>query len=241
MDRNTQGFTSYWRNTLADADSGKGAFERKDDDLFTRWMDVSAGKLNEEIVHSFFDGEDIQVKTVEVILRPQVWIRLLKHGKERTAGAPGIVTPLVTSALLNREGFLFPISPTTIPRDLLEPLPKGTFSIGEMTDYDKFKTTHDSITFGTGDEQCEETDEQRAERYARYQQLWQKYLKDTDELLKYVAGKWLASPEQYEPAGYGYVIKSKQPSGASRHILPLYDHLLMCKKEVPLMACFASK
>lgn len=243
MDSNTQGFTSYWRNSLADAESGKGAFERKDDDSFVRWMTVEAGKLSEEIVHSFFDDEDDAVKTVEVLLRPQVWIRQLKHGKERTAGAPGIVTPLVTSALLNREGFLFPISPATISRDLLEPLPKGTFSIGEMTEYDKYKTTHDSITFGPGDEdeQHQETDEQRVERYARYQQLWQKYLKDTDKLLKYVAGKWLASPEQYEPAGYGYVIKANQPGGASIHILPMYDHLLSCKKEVPLLARFASK
>lgn len=243
MDSNTQGFTSYWRNTLADAESGKGAFERKDEDSFTQWMNVAAGRLNEEIVHSFFDGEDVQVKTVEVLLRPQVWIRLIKHGKERTAGAPGFITPLVTSALLNREGFLFPTSPATIPRDLLEPLPKGTFSIGEMEQYDKYKTTHNSIAFGPGDEdeQREETEEQREERYARYQQLWQKYLKDTDELLKHVAGKWLASPEQYEPAGYGYVIKANQPGGASIHILPMYDHLLSCKKEVPLLARFASK
>lgn len=34
MDSNTQGFTSYWRNSLADAESGKGAFERKDEDSF---------------------------------------------------------------------------------------------------------------------------------------------------------------------------------------------------------------
>lgn len=243
MDSNTQGFTSYWRNTLADAESGKGAFERKDEDSFTRWMDVDRGRLGEEIVQSFFEGEDEQVKTVEVLLRPQVWIRLLKHGKERTAGAPGIVTPLVTSALLNREGFLFPASLATIPRDLLEPLPKGTFSIGEMAEYDRYKTTHDSITFGPGDEDelREEIDEQRAERYARYQQLWQKYLKDANELLKYVAGKWLASPEQYEPACYGYIIKANQSGGASIHILPMYDHLLSCKKEVPLLARFAAK
>lgn len=243
MDINTQGFTSYWRNTLADAESGKGAFERKDEDSFTQWMDVDQGRLDEEIVQSFFEGEDEQVKTVEVLLRPQVWIRLLKHGKERTAGAPGIVTPLVTSVLLNREGFLFPKSPATIPRDLLEPLPKGTFSIGEMAEYDKYKTNHDSITFGPGDEgdQREETDEQRAERHARYKQLWQKYLKETKELLKSVAGKWLDSPEQYEPAGYGYVIKANQPGGASIHILPMYDHLLSSKKEVPLLSRFASK
>ena len=243
MDSNTQGFTSYWRNTLADAESGKGAFERKDEDSFTQWMNVDQGRLGEEIVQSFFEGEDEQVKTVEVLLRPQVWIHLLKHGKERTAVAPGIVTPLVTSALLNREGFLFPASPATIPRDLLEPLPKGTFSIGEMAEYDKYKTTHDSITFSPGneDELHEETDEKRAERYARYQQLWQKYLKDSDELLKHVAGEWLASPEQYEPAGYGYIIKANQSGGASIHILPMYDHLLSCKKEVPLLARFASK
>jgi len=35
MSSNTQGFTSYWRNTLADAESGKGVFERKDDVSFT--------------------------------------------------------------------------------------------------------------------------------------------------------------------------------------------------------------
>ncbi|EBT3817819.1 DNA helicase I, partial [Salmonella enterica] len=34
MDSNTQGFTSYWRNSLADAEFGKGAFERKDEDSF---------------------------------------------------------------------------------------------------------------------------------------------------------------------------------------------------------------
>ncbi|MCO7255518.1 AAA domain-containing protein [Dickeya oryzae] len=243
MDSNTQGFTSYWRNTLADAESGKGAFERKDEESFTQWMDVDQGRLSEELVQSFFDGEDDQVKSVEVLLRPQVWIRLLKHGKERTAGAPGIVTPLVTSALLSREGFLFPKSPATIPRDLLEPLPKGTFSIGEMAEYDKYKTTHDSITFGPCDEDelREETDEQQAERHARYQQLWQKYLKESDDLLKNVAGKWLDTHEQYESAGYGYVIKANQPGGASIHILPMYDHLLSCKKEVPLLARFASK
>lgn len=245
MDSNTHGFTSYWRNSLADAESGKGAFERKDEASFTQWTDITTGRLNEGIVQSFFKDEDDEVKAVGVLLRPQAWSRLLKHGKERTAGAPGIVTPLVTSALLNREGFLFPTAPATIPRDLLEPLPKGTFSIGEMAEYDKYKTTHDLITFGSGDEDehCEETNEQRAERHARHQQLWQKYLKESGDLLKNVAGKWVDTHEQYELAGYGYVIKAKanQPGGASIHILPIYDHLLSCKKEVPLLKRFASK
>ncbi|CDG20063.1 protein of unknown function [Xenorhabdus poinarii G6] len=45
MDSNTQGFVSYWRHSLADAESGKGAFERKDMDKFTRWMAISTGWL----------------------------------------------------------------------------------------------------------------------------------------------------------------------------------------------------
>lgn len=242
MDINTQGFASYWRNSLADAESGKGAFERRDTDAFTQWMDITTGRLNEEIVRAFFEGEGDTVKTVEVLLRPQAWIRLVQHGKERTAGAPGIVTPLVTSALLNREGFLFPTGATTIPRDLLEPLPKGTFSIGEMAQYDKYKTTHNSTTFGEDDEQqgLEENDEQRAERYAKHQLQWQRYLTESKSLLKNVAETWLSTHEQYEPAGYGYVIKANQPGGASIHILPMYDHLLSCKKEVPLLTRFAS-
>ncbi len=111
-----------------------------------------------------------------------------------------------------------------------------------MAQYDKYKTTHNSATFTEDDEQPrrEENDEQRAERHVRYQKQWQKYLKESDDLLKNVAEKWVATHEQYEPAGYGYVIKANQPGGASIHILPLYDHLLMCKKEVPLLARFAS-
>lgn len=242
MDRNTLGFASYWRNSLADAESGNGAFEDKNANNFTQWMDITTGRLNEDIVHAFFEGESSEIKTIKVLLRPKVWLRLRKHGKERMAGAPDIVTPLVTSALLNREGFLFPSAPTTIPRDLLEPLPKGTFSIGEMAQYDKYKTTHNSATIEVDDEQQidAEDDEHRAVRYAKHQQNWQKFLKESNDLLNNVAGLWSATHEQYEPAEYGYIIKTNQTGGASHHIISLYDHLSVCKKEVPLLSRYAS-
>ena len=130
MDENALGFTSYWRNSLADAESGKGSFERKDAKNFTHWHGIAAGRLDEAIVSKFFKGEKDDVETVDVILRPKVYFRLLQHGKDRSAGAPDIVTPIVTPALLSREGFLYPTPATSIPRDLLEPLPKGAFSIG---------------------------------------------------------------------------------------------------------------
>ena len=57
MDENALGFTSYWRNSLADAESGKGSFERKDAKNFTHWHGIAAGRLDEAIVSKFFKGE----------------------------------------------------------------------------------------------------------------------------------------------------------------------------------------
>lgn len=54
MDENALGFTSYWRNSLADAESGKGSFERKDAKNFTHWHGIAAGRLEEAIVSKFF-------------------------------------------------------------------------------------------------------------------------------------------------------------------------------------------
>lgn len=71
MDENALGFASYWRNSLADAESGKGSFERKDAKNFTHWHGIAAGRLDEAIVSKFFKGEKDDVETVDVILRPK--------------------------------------------------------------------------------------------------------------------------------------------------------------------------
>lgn len=58
---------------------------------------------------------------------------------------------------------LYPTPATSIPRDLLEPLPKGAFSIGEIGQYDKYKTIHTSfsIDFDDSVDKTAETDEER--------------------------------------------------------------------------------
>lgn len=242
MDSNTKGFTSYWRNTLADADSGKGAFKSDDTDKLSQWRDAEGGQLEAEFVRKCFAGEDASVKTVELMLRPQVWILQRQHGKQLAGGIPEVVTPLLLSARLNREGFLLPAAAATIPRDLLEPLPQGVFSVGEMAQYDQYLTTHSSEPFASEQEPepGNETEEQQAQRHAGYQQRWQTYLKQSDELLAHVAGHWLATHEQYERADYGLVTKEALAGGAGFHILAMYDHLLKSKQEVPLLSRFAA-
>ncbi len=82
MDKNALGFASYWRNSLADAESGKGSFKRKDAQNFTHWHGIAAGRLDEAIVSKFFEGEKDDVETVDVILRPKVYFRLtIRNGQ----------------------------------------------------------------------------------------------------------------------------------------------------------------
>lgn len=122
-------------------------------------------------------------------------------------------------------------------------MPKGAFSIGEIGQYDKYKTIHTSfsINFDDSIDKTAETDEEREARYAALQQEWRQYLDDSERLLKNVAGDWIKNPEQYELAEHGYIVKTAQSGGASFHILSLYDHLLVCKKDVPLFNRFASR
>ncbi|EHD23390.1 MULTISPECIES: AAA domain-containing protein [Brenneria] len=245
MDADSLRFAAYWRNSLADAESGLGAFERKNVDIFTQWsaVDIDAGQLDEDSVNAFFSDEDQEVKTVEVVLRPKVYFRLLQHGQERIASAPAVVTPLVTSALLSRAGYLYPTPATSIPRDLLEPLPKGTFSLGEVAQFDRYKTTHTSVSIKYNEipDEESESEAQREARQERYLWQWRHYLEDCDQLLEVVAGEWITNHPQYEAAQYGYVVKKTQPQGAAKHILALYDHLPIGKPDSPLFKRFASQ
>lgn len=235
---------SYWRNSLADAESGKGALENQDIKDFDKWANVSSGRLDSAITERYFYEEKSDVKTVDVVLRPKVFILLIKHGKERLASSPAFVTPLVTLAKINREGFLFPTSTTIIPRDLLEPLSHGSFSIGEISVYDKYKTktanTLSSIYYDESYLEKEEIEEEKQKRYEEYFQGWKSYLEDSSNLLNNIAGSWIKTHEEYELADYGYITKKTKPSGASTHILSLYDHLLINKKDAPLFNQFAS-
>ena len=66
MDENALGFASYWRNSLADAESGKGSFERKDAKNFTHWHGIAAGRLDEAIVSKFFEGEKNLASSISI-------------------------------------------------------------------------------------------------------------------------------------------------------------------------------
>lgn len=245
MDASALGYVAYWRNSLADAEFGQGAFTKDDTEAFSTWCstDIAAGCVDKETVAQFFLAEPADVKEVKVVLRPCVYIRLLQHGKEPIAGAPSIITPLVSPAVLTRDGYFRSASGAIIPRDLLEPLPKGTFSIGDIEQFDRYKTLNNTVVF-ISDDQGDGTQENNSEHQEtgleRFRQRWNAYLRDCDGLLHAVAGDWLKEHEQYEKAEYGFILKKTQPNGASKHVIALYDHLLTRKPSLPLLMRFAS-
>ena len=77
---------------------------------------------------------------MDVVIRPQVYAARTEHGKQQSNGVPDIVTPLVTPAVLDRDGRLYPCRGTVVPRDLLEPLERGSFAIGSVSALDTFLT-----------------------------------------------------------------------------------------------------
>ncbi|MBS9443785.1 DNA helicase [Photorhabdus heterorhabditis] len=245
MDSNSLAFAAYWRNSLADAVFGQGAFTKKDTQIFSRWSpsDIRNGRLNDDTVKQFFISEPNDVQSVSVILRPQVYLRLIEHGEERTSGAPSVITPLITPAVLSRDGYLYPTSETVIPRDLLEPLAKGTFSIGDIAQFDNWKTVnHVSAIHFYEDVQISNSNSQQTkqEKIERFQKQWQEYQNDCNELLKAVAGDWQGNDHQYERSQNGFIIKKMHPGGTNKHIIAFYDHMLQTKQVPPLFARFAS-
>ncbi len=141
MDGDSLRCARYWRDTLADAELGQGAFRRGETDAF---HPVSAGALtrgrvDQAIVGKLFGPRADSLESLTVVLRPLVYQSRTRHARHR-AGLPAVVTPIVTRATLMRDGRLASSETTVVPRDLLEPLARGEFSVGTMAALDDFLT-----------------------------------------------------------------------------------------------------
>lgn len=221
MEENSLKYAKYWRNSLADVELGKGGLSLKDVASFQPLPeeDFIAGRVSQKIAEDYFKGEAAQVKTVAVVIRPNAYFSCVEHAQRRRDGVPSIVTPLVTLAVLARDGRLYPSETTTIPRDLLEPLERGSFTIASVADLDKFLTT-DVVP---GVEFLAE--EKNADDSAEFAASWNAYLQGCERLLLKVCCGWPADNDAFESKRHGYLLKKDSVKGAADHILGLYDHI----------------
>lgn len=87
-----QRWLRYWRNSLADAESGQGALTQKALDQ-TEYLERTVyrdGYLpsNHPVLKRLFEGEKEATQLVRIALRPAVYKGLQEHGVENSRSTP---------------------------------------------------------------------------------------------------------------------------------------------------------
>jgi len=228
-------YAAYWRNSLADAELGRGTLTK---DEFNRHRRVSpdeagSGILHEETVKAYFDGEDEKLQFVEVVYRPWLYAVKNEHG-QRVTHLPEYVTPFVTQALLSRDGCLLPKPTTVVPRDILQPLEDNSFSIGTIDDLDRFLT--DGQIPGIAFADVSDGSETQLEKFRN---KWNDYRHGLDNMLAAVCSAFVSQTRQYLLAEHGIVLKKGVISGATQHVVRLYDHIRDKQPESPLFETYS--
>jgi len=239
MDANSLAFTQYWRNSLADSDLGWGALKNKDISSSTKLelKDLSRGEVPADIVRKCFEGENEKAQTVAIVVRSKVFLSKLDHGK-RPYGLPEVVTPIIFSAQLARNGRIYP-APCTIPRDLLEPQELKSFAIAHIEHFDHYLSQHDLPAFEYEEAtESEGTDNPATEDH--YPEKWKSYYEKCEQLFVTVTKGWPSDDNRFEQANYWLLTKKDTVTGATRHILALYEHMREGNPDVPLYEQYAS-
>ncbi|EEV88106.1 putative DNA helicase [Cardiobacterium hominis] len=233
MQTETLAFAQYWRNSLADAETSKGAFRLQDCGAFLQLSPetLASGIASAEIIAQYFADEKAETHFVEIVLRPEVYCAPLQHSVVAENSNPPIITPIVTPALLYRDGRIYPSAQTIMPRDILEPIDEGSFSIGSVASRDEWLSRNPIPGVPEFDENGEPLDDES------FYREWQGWLADCHRFLDGVAHDWL-NGNNYLRANYGYLLK-KSMIKASRHILALYDHLQKTQPAASLFANYA--
>lgn len=238
MKKRTLAYASYWRNALADATLGQGAFGGNDAKKFTLLSteEYDLGILNAKTIENLFREQDEQTSLISVIFRPLVYAYSLERGTYRDDGIPAEITPIICFAKLSRSGKLYPTTTPVIPRDVLEPLEAKTYSIGAVDDLDAFlsKEPFNELAF---DETIDELSPDNAtDRHGVY---WRTFKTYCTKLINDVAGDWQSDPVGFVLADHGYILQADGVQGATQHILRLYDHLRRMEPSTPLFSTYA--
>lgn len=234
MDEKSIAYAAYWRNSLADAELGRGTLTRDELKANSRVSrdEADSGILNEDTVRKFFAGEAEKVRFVEVVYRPMVYALKTDHGA-RTSQFPEFVTPLVAQALLARDGCLLPKPGAVVPRDILQPLEAGSFYVGAIDDLDRYLT--DRQVPGISASDVSGDDEIQLEEFRT---RWEDFREGLSGMLAAVCGTFVSQTRQFSRTDYGLILKKGVVSGATQHVVRLYDHMREKRPVSPLFESF---
>ena len=138
--------TKYWRNSLIDKQFSKGKYKLSDLVktflLNDRSMSFRVNSKNVLQSLSSFEDDIVEISYVPFSLK-----KVTNHNKYEKDYRPEILIPIIFKVQVSENGFIYPIEGPIIPRDLLFPLDREDFFIGNMDDYDLFVTQNNVPSF----------------------------------------------------------------------------------------------
>lgn len=225
---NTNKYATYWRHSLADAELGKGAWKKTElDKEFTAQPLESLinGILDEDTLAVLFKGEPEHIESVDLIIKPWAFMQQFVHDKRPEGALPEIVTPLSCTVRANRSGEMLPSGKTVIARDILDPVDKGSFAIGQVSAMDEYLTR---CGYSVNPE------EDRA-----HVVIWKEYLDYCTRFMAAVIENWPQTPDKYVKAGTWYLKKVDNTGSPRKHIIAVYDDICQTTPGTPLFASYA--
>jgi hypothetical protein len=248
MNKTSLSLASYWRNSLADSELGKGAWGNGESiDAVSRPDDeLRLGLLDSQVTEDFFKSEKPDTETVEIAIYPLVFRLKTEHGSGKQFAMPKVLAPVVAKALLKRDGTIVPLPKIFIARDVLEPIDKNVFSIGHIDDLDIFLTNHQcpvpsNILCLFGLEEPDHTLDQVIDKSpSNLNAIWEQMLGYCSEMLDAVSSEKLLVDGGYLKSSEWYVKKAGSGESPGRKITSLYDHMRQSNPDVPLFDTYAS-
>lgn len=243
--------SAYWRNSLADAELGRGGWhdnEISSQTIRTR-TELTSAFLDRAATLDLFRAEPDDVNEVEVAIYPMLFKLKTEHGSKRQYALPNVITPVVIKGVLKRDGHFFGMPKIFIARDLLEPLDKGSFAIGHIDSLDDFLTNnpcplpHDILDTFNGVQE-ESNDSREHTGFARrdlLKALWKDTLSYCDLMLNEVCQDDRIASNGYLRAREWMIRKIGGNDTPSKRISSLYDHLRQDNPECPLFETFAAQ
>jgi hypothetical protein len=138
--------TKYWRDSLVDKQFSQGKY--KSSDLAKSFLLNNKNRFfrvnSKNVLQTLSSFED---SIVEISYIPFSFKKITSHNKHEKDYRPEILFPIIFKVQVSENGFIYPIEKPIIPRDLLLPLDKEDFFIGNMDDYDLFVTKNDIPIF----------------------------------------------------------------------------------------------
>lgn len=229
----------YWRNSLADADSGKGALKKRDLQGYYRTdrTTFSSGVLEpgNPILQKLFHDENDKVLAVKVHYRPVIYYVKKEHGQDYRGTMPQVLAPILCPIWISRKGLFFSAGVPYIPRDVLAPQADDKFTIADVSELDEFLTIRSVPSFSDEDILSAMLSE---DTIAEQGKLWQKYYELSQDLFKNICSKNKIK-EFYAPLHKEFIGKVDENTGASFHILKLYDKLSESNHTSLLLSSYA--